>query len=134
MTYDFDYSSYDTTAGAAASAFGTGYMIGYLIVCVLLLVAMWKIFTKAGEAGWKSIIPIYNVYTMVQLFWNTDHPGLMTLLTFVPIANIIVAFILLYKMCQAFGKGVGFFLLMLFFSPIALLILAFGSADYLGPQ
>jgi hypothetical protein len=28
---------------------------------------MWKIFEKAGEAGWKSIIPIYNVYIMYKI-------------------------------------------------------------------
>ena len=33
-----------------------------LAVYILLIVAWWKIFTKAGEAGWKSIIPIYNIY------------------------------------------------------------------------
>ena len=27
---------------------------------IILVIANWKIFTKAGEAGWKSIIPIYN--------------------------------------------------------------------------
>ena len=28
---------------------------------VLQVVAYWKIFTKAGQPGWKSIIPVYNV-------------------------------------------------------------------------
>ena len=26
---------------------------------LLQIIANWRIFTKAGEAGWKSIIPIY---------------------------------------------------------------------------
>lgn len=44
---------------------------------ILLIIAMWKIFEKAGEAGWKSIIPIYNVYIMYKIvgmknwFWYT---------------------------------------------------------------
>jgi hypothetical protein len=27
-------------------------------------------FTKAGEAGWKSIIPIYNIYVAFKLCWK----------------------------------------------------------------
>ena len=33
-----------------------------LIYYILLVVAGWKIFEKAGEKGWKSLIPIYNTY------------------------------------------------------------------------
>ena len=42
-----------------------------LVICVLLIVARWKIFTKAGEAGWKSIIPIYNNYVLFKITWTT---------------------------------------------------------------
>lgn len=38
------------------------WLFVWLVVAVVAIVAMWKIFTKAGEAGWKSIIPIYNIY------------------------------------------------------------------------
>ena len=123
------YSDYSSGSSGASA----GTLIGMLIGCVIGIVIWWKIFTKAGEAGWKSIIPIYNIYTMVKLFWDTNAV-LMTILMFVPIVNMVIALILMYKMCKAFDKGVGFFILMLLFAPIALLILAFGSADYVGPQ
>ena len=29
---------------------------------LLQIIANWRIFTKAGESGWKSIIPIYGDY------------------------------------------------------------------------
>jgi len=29
---------------------------------VIVLIARWKVFDKAGIAGWKSIIPIYSDY------------------------------------------------------------------------
>ena len=41
-----------------------------LIFSVLMIIAFWKIFTKAGEKGWKAIIPVYNAYTAYKLFWN----------------------------------------------------------------
>jgi len=30
-----------------------------LVFAVLMIVSMWKIFEKAGEPGWASIIPAY---------------------------------------------------------------------------
>ena len=32
-----------------------------IILIVLEIIATWRIFEKAGEDGWKSIIPIYNL-------------------------------------------------------------------------
>ena len=33
-----------------------------LAFAVLAIVAMWKIFEKAGKPGWAAIIPFYNIY------------------------------------------------------------------------
>ena len=41
-----------------------------LVIWVLLIIAYWKMFTKAGEKGWKSIIPIYNIYVAFTLCWK----------------------------------------------------------------
>ena len=35
-----------------------------IALCVALIAGYWKVFTKAGEAGWKSLIPIYNSYVL----------------------------------------------------------------------
>ena len=37
------------------------------IVYLLLVIAMWKIFVKAGEAGWKSLIPIVDFYYLFKI-------------------------------------------------------------------
>lgn len=48
--------------------------IGFL-VAIYTIVAMWRIFTKAGQAGWKSLIPVYNEYVYLKvagvkaIFW-----------------------------------------------------------------
>lgn len=42
----------------------TAYQIGVL---VLNCVARWKLFEKAGEQGWKAIIPYYNDYIYCKL-------------------------------------------------------------------
>ena len=33
----------------------------------LPIVGMWLVFEKAGEKGWKAVIPFYNMYTMFML-------------------------------------------------------------------
>ena len=122
--------NYDAYEAAAAGITG-GMMIVYLVVLVALIVAMWKLFVKADEPGWKSIIPFLNTYTLFKIAWGN---GWLFLLGFVPVVNIVVSFILMWKLCKAFDKGVGFFVLMIFLAPIAWLILGFDSSEYMGPQ
>ena len=64
-------------------------MIAMLVLWVLLIIARWKVFTKAGEAGWKSIIPIYADYVQWRIGWTK------TGLFWVYIALIIVGYIVL---------------------------------------
>ena len=102
-----------------------------LVLVVLVLVAAWKIFVKCGEAGWKVLIPIYNIYVMYKLFWGN---GWLFLLTLIPIVNVIFSIILSHKMSKAFGHGVGFTLGLIFLPYIFYLILGFNGDEYIGPQ
>ncbi|MBR1762543.1 MAG: hypothetical protein IJ731_04170, partial [Eubacterium sp.] len=45
----------------------TATSITTLVIAILSIIALWKIFEKAGEAGWKAIIPFYNAYTLVKI-------------------------------------------------------------------
>lgn len=56
-------------AGAIAGGLMTIGLIS-IVFWILLIVARWKIFTKAGEAGWKSIIPVYSDYVQWRIAWN----------------------------------------------------------------
>ena len=42
-----------------------------IVISILTIVAHWKMFTKAGVEGWKSIIPIYSDYVLYKIVWNT---------------------------------------------------------------
>lgn len=46
------------------------YAIFLFIIWILTVIAKWRIFTKAGLAGWKSIIPIYSDYCTYRIAWN----------------------------------------------------------------
>ena len=62
--------------GVLGGMFAFAMTIG-LIYYILLVIAGWKIFEKAGEKGWKALIPIYNSYIyykivgMKKWFWAT---------------------------------------------------------------
>ena len=116
----------DMTAGQKIS-----YVVVGIIVGVLLLVAAWKILEKAGEPGWKAIIPFYNMYTLVKI---ADGKGIKFLLFFIPIVGFVYQIIFCIRMAKAFGKGTGFGIGLVFLPNIFSLILGFGSAQYLGPQ
>lgn len=118
----------DTAAAAGGSALGT---IIYLVIAVVAIVAMWKIFVKAGEPGWASVVPLYNTYTLVKI---AGLNPLLFLLLLVPVVNIVFAIYLMIKLGETFGKTAGWsviFLVILSF--IGMLMLGFGDARYTKP-
>ena len=36
-----------------------------LAIAVLMIAALWKVFSKAGQPGWAALIPFYNAYVML---------------------------------------------------------------------
>ena len=55
-------------------------LVGALVIYVLMIIANWKIFTKAGEKGWKSLIPIYNMVIMFRIVGMSPWWVLITFL------------------------------------------------------
>lgn len=98
-------------------------------IAILAIVALWKIFEKAGEPGWAAIIPFYNVYVLFKITWGS---GWKFLLLLIPIANIVIGIITMVKLAKAFGKSGGFAVGLIFLSVIFYCILAFDSSTYIG--
>lgn len=146
-------------------AYSAGYTFGMLlplIVSILMIVAMWKIYVKAGAPGWGVLVPIYNVYLLFKIAWKTKMcwimlacmllPGLLSgfmvgmdgnevlavilplLMMACAIASIVIGIINTVKLAKAFGKGGGFAVGLIFLSIIFYCILAFGKAQYIGPE
>ncbi len=105
------------------------YSLFGLVFAVVIIASLWKIFAKAGQPGWAAIVPIYNYYIMLKI---VGRPGWWIILLFIPIVNFVIALMVTYELAKAFGKGMGFFLGMLFFGFIFYPILGFGSAQYQG--
>ena len=126
-----------------------------LVFYIITVIAFWKIFTKAGEAGWKSLIPIYNVYILYKIsgisFWlwlivpalisgvftslaGDGSSSMSSLWSFLSGVVMIVADAKFAKaLASAFGRGNGFAVGLFFFPNIFELILGFGSSKYVGP-
>ncbi|MCI8508790.1 MAG: hypothetical protein HFJ06_09550 [Lachnospiraceae bacterium] len=100
-----------------------------LALLVLSIVAFWRIFTKAGEPGWASIVPFYNIYVLYKIAFGN---GWYFLTLLIPLANAVFGIMLYFKLAKAFGHGPGFGFGLLFLNPIFILILAFDSSEYVG--
>lgn len=111
------------------------YLGGYSVVAiawyVLLCVALWKVFAKAGWPGILGIIPIVNVVILVKI---AGLSGWLSLLYLIPIVGFVFGLIVAFRVGGRFGKGGGFsFFLLWLLAFIGYLILGFGSAVYRKP-
>ncbi|MBQ3294612.1 signal peptidase I [Candidatus Saccharibacteria bacterium] len=109
-----------------------GFLGFFFVLCiiawvVLTIVAEWKIFTKAGKEGWKSLIPVYNAYTMLQIL---NMEPMLCFLMLLPGANFMLSIVMNVKLAKSFGKGTGFAIGLILLEPIFEMILGFGQAKY----
>lgn len=113
---------------AASRAFWAA-MILATALNLFMVIAWWKVCSKAGQPGWSVFIPVYNLYVMLKV---ADKPWWWLLLMLIPGVNIVVSILLPVGIARAFGKGIGFALGLIFLPVIFYPVLAFGSAPYLG--
>lgn len=102
-----------------------------LVICIISLIALAKVFKKAGRPGWAVIVPIYNLYVLFDIAWGK---GIMFLLMLIPVVNFVIMIMLYVKLAKAFGKSGGFAAGLIFLNLIFVCILGFGSAQYIGPN
>ena len=119
------------TTIAATMTGGGSFLFLYVIVFAVIITAEWKVFVKAGHAGWKAIIPVYSAYIVCKI---VGRPGWWLILFFIPFVNIFVLLVIALDMAKSFGRGTGFGIGLWILSIIFIPILGFGPAQYVGPQ
>jgi len=102
-----------------------------LAIGIFLLIAMWKMFVKAGKPGWAVIIPIYNTYVLLEI---VGRPTWWLLMFYIPFVNAVFGIIVGIDLAKSFGKDSGFGIGLIFLAPIFIPILGFGDAQYVGPS
>lgn len=121
-----------------------------ILFAIPSLCGLWNVFEKCGEEGWKAIVPIYNIYTLCKVFYNTAWfwyylliniltaifvamcvPDVFVLIPFIAIVlslfSIWVLFMIYYRVSIAFGYGAMFTLGLFFLYPIFILYLGYGK-------
>jgi hypothetical protein len=116
-------------ADAADQGLGVVPSLLLLLLAIAMIVGLWKVFEKAGLAGWLAVIPVVNVWCGARV---AGLPGWVGLLTFVPVVGFLVGFFLLYKLGLAFGKSVPFIVGMILLPFIFVPLLGFGPDQYQG--
>ena len=120
---------------------------------VLVVAGAWQMFEKAGEAGWKALIPFYNVYVCYQFSWQTVYFWVWLVLNLLAgwvsyyamgsefnsillyVIDLVALFInatLAYRVSLAFGHGIGYAFGLTFLPFVFTLIIGFGSDRYVG--
>ena len=110
-----------------------GIAIGIAIIAavvVLMIVARWKVFAKAGKPGWACLVPFYNIIITLEI---VGKPAWWLLMMFVPCVNIVFAVWMINLLSKSFGKTEGFTVGLILLPYIFYPILGFGDATYQGP-
>ncbi len=88
-----------------------GFMVFFwvigLAVAVLVIIATWKIYEKAGEPGWASLVPFYRDYVFFKISWGN---GWYFLLNTVPAVIMQIAYLSFYMKLimegiESYGSG-----------------------------
>jgi hypothetical protein len=96
-------------------------------IFLLQVAGIWKVFQKAGQPGWKAVIPIYNLYIMLkiggQAWW-------WLALLVVPLVQLYAVYRIHVGVARAFGKGILWGLALGFGGVLFFPILGFGGYQY----
>lgn len=131
MLAQLQYQTQNQYESSLTDAQAIAIVVVTLALSLVMIVAMWRLFTKAGQPGWHAIVPFLNTYTLVKV---AGRPGWWFFLYLVPCVNYVVAFIVLYDLAKAFGRSSGFGVGTALLSPIFIPILAFGSSEHVATE
>ena len=99
-------------------------------LAILLIIANWRIYEKAGKPGWASIIPIYSTIVLLDI---VGKPVWWLLLMFIPVVNIVFAIWMTNLLSKSFGLDEGFTVGLILLPMIFYPVLGFGPYKYNGP-
>ena len=158
--YNYDYGNLDRYASSANTFLGMAVGLAVFVIilaiaiAVLMIIAYWKLFKKAGKNGWEAIIPYYNSWTLNEIsgahwiWWIVltiasagagqgisiklgdviTTGGAIT--SMCSVAVILATLVVSINVAKKFGKTTGFGVLCALLPFIGYPILAFGSAKY----
>lgn len=107
----------------------TGFAFQIVILFIIITAeSHWKIFKKAGQSGWASIIPIYNLIVLLEI---VKKPTWWFVLLLIPFVNIIFAIWITNLLSKKFNKDEGFTIGLLLLPFIFYPLLGLSKAEYI---
>ena len=146
----------EVSNGAAFVVGAVGLILTAVFIVAYIITALGycKMFKKAGEPGWKGLVPFYNKYILYKISWRTnmffiwlvldiafavlnrfrgDNMILTLLAIVVGIAGIVIDAKSCGRVSKAYGRGLGTAVGLFFLPVIFSWILGLGSAQYTAP-
>ncbi|HEV2355787.1 MAG TPA: S26 family signal peptidase [Puia sp.] len=108
------------------------YLISLLLV-VLPSFGSYLLFKKAGQPGWKALVPVYNTFLMLKL---AGRPLYWFYLQFIPVLGWFITLAVLVEFTKVFGKF-NFWLHAITVLTLGLFLIYFGTdpkTKYIGPE
>lgn len=116
-----------------------GVLIILIPFVIIYLIALWKLFKKAGRNGWEAIIPFYNTWVLAEIAGVAWWYALIIILSnfgvladtglewILSLASIVSNFFICYNLSKKFHQDTGFAVLMTVFPLVMIPILGFSS-------
>ena len=137
--YGYDMDSITTAMNTILGTFVGIFLIVGIVISILQIIGTWKVYTKAGEKGWKSIIPFYNIAILYKISGMSPYLVFVYIGLLIPVVNIFagiaISIITLYQrvnLMRAFKTSTGLTVAMIMVPFITYLILGFGKSEYHG--
>jgi len=93
------------------------------VLFLLMVLSWWKIFSKANQAGWKSLIPFLNLFVLTKIL-NKPVWWIVIYLV-IPLGHILVSL----QISKLFGKKIIFSVGMIFLPFVFYPLLAFSKSE-----
>lgn len=128
-----------------------------ILISVILIVANWRIYEKAGEHGWWSLIPVLGGHVAYKIAWHpfffwlnsacllgvevlnymqldggVSMPYIAVTTVVLWIGSLVLSIVYNVRLSKVFGHGIGFAVGLIFLPIIFIPILAFGRSEYEG--
>ena len=136
-----DYSTLSGLVGGIA-VFGIILIVLLIAFAVVLIIANWKMFKKAGKGGWECIVPVYGYWVLTEIaglewWWFLlaiadsilSILGIEYLSGVANLVSLFASFNIYYNIARRFNKDKGISVLAGIFSGIFILIFGFSKKE-----
>jgi len=94
------------------------------LIMLIMTASYWKLFSKAGQSGWKALIPFFNLFIFTKVIQKPVW--WIVFLILIPVGHILGS----HQLAKVFGKKILFTVGLIILPFVFLPMLAFGKSEY----